>query len=299
MNHQPQPNDGQIISIQPYTWLPFPSEPNEMVTFSAATYDQVRQDQSFCLQEVRYVSDGLEVMAYLYRPVKLEGQHLPAIIYNRGGYLAEDQGWLFAPFFHRLACAGFVIIAPQLRESVGSAGRDEIGGADVNDIFNLLPLIPSLNYVDMTNLFMYGESRGGMMTYQAIRDGFPLRAAAVFGAFTSLEALMAERPEMYQPLIQRVWPNYEEQKAEIVRRRSAVQWAAQIDVPILIMHGGADWSVNPRQSLLLAQKLQEAGKIYSLIIYAEDGHILANNEIDRDQRAIAWFRRYWQRDELA
>jgi dipeptidyl aminopeptidase/acylaminoacyl peptidase len=57
--------------------------------------------------------------------------------------------------------------------------------------------------------------------------------------------------------------------------------------------------VNPRQSLLLAQKLQEAGKIYSLIIYAEDGHILANNEIDRDQRAIAWFRRYWQRDELA
>jgi dipeptidyl aminopeptidase/acylaminoacyl peptidase len=182
---------------------------------------------------------------------------------------------------------------------VGSAGRDEIGGADVNDIFNLLPLLPSLDYVDMTNLFMYGESRGGMMTYQAIRDGFPLRAAAVFGAFTSLEALMAERPEMYQPLIRRVWLNYEEQMAEIVRRRSAVQWAAQIDVPILIMHGGADWSVNPRQSLLLAQKLQEAGKIYSLIIYAEDGHILANNEIDRDQRAIAWFRRYWQRDELA
>jgi dipeptidyl aminopeptidase/acylaminoacyl peptidase len=84
-----------------------------------------------------------------------------------------------------------------------------------------------------------------------------------------------------------------------VRRRSAVQWAEQIDVPILIMHGGADWSVNPRQSLAMAQKLQEACKIYSLIIYAEDGHILANNEIDRDQRAIAWFRRYWQRDELA
>jgi dipeptidyl aminopeptidase/acylaminoacyl peptidase len=39
--------------------------------------------------------------------------------------------------------------------------------------------------------------------------------------------------------------------------------------------------------------LQEAGKTYSLIIYAEDGHILANNYLDRDQRAIAWFKRYF------
>lgn len=292
MKHQPQPDDGQILSVQPYIWPPFPAAPDEMVTFTAATYEQVRRDQSFCLEEVRYWSDGLKVMAYLYRPATAVGKHLPTIIYNRGGYLAEDQGWLLAPFFYRLACAGFVVIAPQLRESVGSDGRDEVGGADIHDIYNLLSLLPSLGYVDMDNLFMYGESRGGMMTYQAIRDDFPLRAAAVFGAFTSLEALMAEQPEMYQTLKERVWPHFEAEREMIERRRSALQWPEQIDVPILIMHGGADWSVNPRQSLAMAQKLQEAGKTYSLIIYAEDGHILANNQIDRDQRAIAWFRHY-------
>jgi hypothetical protein len=35
---------------------------------------------------------------------------------------------------------------------------------------------------------MYGESRGGMMTFQAIRRDLPVDAAAVFGAFTDLEA---------------------------------------------------------------------------------------------------------------
>ena len=294
MNHQPQPRDGQIVSLQAYRWPPFPSEPGERVTFSAASYYQVSQDQSYCLQRVSYLSDGLEVIAYLYRPATIEGQRLPTIIYNRGGYLAEDPAWFFGPFFYRLASAGFVVIAPQLRESEGGEGRDEVGGADVNDIYNLLPLLQSLGYVDMGNLFMYGESRGGMMTYQAIRDRFPLRAAAVFGAFTNLEALMAEHPEIYQPLSERIWPNYADGKEEIVWRRSAIQWADQIDVPVLIMHGGADWSVNPMQALLMAQKLQEERKRYGLIIYAEDGHMLTANEVDRDQRAVAWFRRYLQ-----
>ena len=62
-----------------------------------------------------------------------------------------------------------------LRQSDGSEGRDEMGGADVDDLMDVLPLARSLAYVDTNNLFMYGESRGGMMTYQAVRRGFPVK----------------------------------------------------------------------------------------------------------------------------
>jgi len=65
-----------------------------------------------------------------------------------------------------------------------------------------------------------------------------------------------------------------------------------LKTPLLIMHGGADWSVNPSQSLALAQKFQDLGKTYELIVYAEDGHILSRNQEDRDKRALAWFKRY-------
>jgi len=44
---------------------------------------------------------------------------------------------------------------------------------------NIIPLVKSLGFIDMNNLFMYGESRGGMMTYQAIKRDFPVNAAAV------------------------------------------------------------------------------------------------------------------------
>jgi dipeptidyl aminopeptidase/acylaminoacyl peptidase len=68
-----------------------------------------------------------------------------------------------------------------------------------------------------------------------------------------------------------------------------------LKVPLLIMHGGADKGVDPDQSLTLAQKLQKHRTTYELIIYAEDGHVLRNNQQDRDRRAVAWFRRFLKR----
>jgi dipeptidyl aminopeptidase/acylaminoacyl peptidase len=55
------------------------------------------------------------------------------------------------------------------------------------------------------------------------------------------------------------------------------------------MHGGADRSVNPSQSLTIAQKLQSLGKTYELIIYAGD---LSRNQEERDRKAVAWFRKH-------
>jgi dipeptidyl aminopeptidase/acylaminoacyl peptidase len=114
-----------------------------------------------------------------------------------------------------------------------------------------------------------------------------------FGAFTDMEALIKYRPEVYQPkMLKQLWPDFETRQNEIFRSRSAVYWTETLDVPLLIMHGGADCSVNPSQSLTIAQKLQDLGRSYELVIYAGDGHILSRNQGDRDRRAIAWFKRH-------
>jgi dipeptidyl aminopeptidase/acylaminoacyl peptidase len=55
------------------------------------------------------------------------------------------------------------------------------------------------------------------------------------------------------------------------------------------MHGGADGSVSPVQSLDLAQKLQALGYPYELHVFAEDGHTLERNHLERDRLAAAWF----------
>jgi dipeptidyl aminopeptidase/acylaminoacyl peptidase len=257
------------------------------------SYDKAVADDSFVFQKVKYISDGLKVIAYIYKPRNTGGQKLPAIVFNRGSAVRGDLAPELIPFFHRLASSGFVIVAPMLRQSDGGEGRDEMGGADVNDLMNVIPMVKSLGFVDLNNLFMYGESRGGMMTYQAIKREFPMNAAAVFGAFTDLKGLISSHPTEYPtPMLEKIWPDYQAQKEELFRSRSAALWTDRLNIPLLIMHGGADRGLGPEQSLTLAQQLQKLGKVYELIIYANDNHFLSRNAEDRDRRAVDWFKRH-------
>ncbi|MEO8055490.1 MAG: hypothetical protein ABI768_10055 [Acidobacteriota bacterium] len=89
-----------------------------------------------------YRSDDLQVFAYLYRPREPQkGRRLPVVVFNRGSYVRDD----FAPEVlmpgNRLGRQGFLVVAPMLRGSGGAAGHDEMGGADLHDLFNVLAVI--------------------------------------------------------------------------------------------------------------------------------------------------------------
>lgn len=288
-------DDGAIVERKAYR---FPSYVQAEQTTDVekytdrVSYEAAVNDPRFEFQKLTYSSDGLKVIAYLYKS-KENGRKFPTIIYNRGSAVRGDIAPELISFFHRLAAEGFVVLAPMLRQSDGGEGRDELGGADVDDLMNVAPLARSLAFVDMDNLFMCGESRGGMMTYQAIKRGFPLNAAAVVGAFTDMQAVIDSHARQYPlTVLKQLWPDYEERKDEISRTRSAIFWANQLNVPLLIMHGGSDKSVNTEQSLALAEQLQKLGRVYELVVYAEDNHTLSKNQEDRDRRAINWFKRY-------
>jgi len=288
-------DDGAIVARKAYT---FPAYEQAVQTSDVerytdkVSYETAVNDSRFEFEKLTYLSDGLKVVAYLYKP-KENGRKFPTIIYNRGSAVRGDIAPELIALFHRVASEGFVVLAPMLRQSDGGEGRDELGGADVDDVMNVLPLARSLAFVDMDNLFMCGESRGGMMTYQAIKRGFPLNAAAVVGAFTDMQAVIDTHAKQYPPaLLKQIWPDYEEHKDEIAKTRSAIFWADQLNVPLLIMHGGNDRSVNTEQSLALAEELQKLGRVYELIVYADDNHTLSKNQEDRDRRAIDWFKKY-------
>src|SRR5207247_311744 len=93
--------------------------------------------------------------------------------------------------FYELASHGFVILASQYRGNDGGEGREEFGGADVNDVINLLSIAASLPDADPKNVFLYGLSRGGMMTFLALQRGddeeVPVSQALAFA--TKLSAL--------------------------------------------------------------------------------------------------------------
>jgi dipeptidyl aminopeptidase/acylaminoacyl peptidase len=285
-------DDGKIIERTKYNFAVFEKIDGPEKSYSKQEYDNAVGDSRFEMERLKYQSDGLQVVAYIYRPRETGDKKYPVIIFNRGSYVRGDIGSLLVPSFRRLAQEGFVVLAPLYRASDGAAGKDEVGGGDLNDLLNVVPLLRSIKYADSENLFLYGESRGGMMTFQAIRDGFPARAAATFGAFTDFNGLVTAHAQLYEPLIKAIWSDFEARKDEIAKRRSAIAWPDKINVPLFLMHGGKDGSVDPQQTLDFAKALQKLNKPYELHIYGGDNHVLATNQKDRDARVAAWFKKF-------
>lgn len=253
-------------------------------------FEREKAYAGFECRRITYMSDGLKVAAFIWKPKNTEGKKLPLIIINHGGN--GDSGKLtpWAQFgYYRYVSSGFVVIGPQYRGIDGGEGHDEFGGADVHDVLNLIPLARSLGYVDMNNVFMIGASRGGMMTYLALKGNAPVNAAAVISGMTDLISTDKERPMMVN-VYKRLIPDFEKRGEESLRERSAVYWADKINAPMLLLHGTADWRVSTGQVLALAQKLQETGKPYELIVYASDDHGVPLNRDDADRRIVEWFR---------
>lgn len=280
-----------MLNLQPVALPAYESDRGIGWASTRDQYQAALADPRYTLRQFTYQSDGLTVGAYLYGPREPRAQLSPVIVFNRGSYLRPDgfAGEMLV-MAHRFAEAGFIVVAPQYRGSNGWQGRDELGGAELHDLMNLPPVIANIPGADVSRLFLAGESRGGAMVYMAIRDGFPARAAAVWGAFTDLEALLATKP--MGGAAKSIWPQYENNREELYRTRSALRFAERIDIPVLIMHGGADQDIPLSQSQRMAAELARIGKVHDLKVYDGEQHVIGGRGAERDAATVDWFRKY-------
>ena len=286
-------DDGRVVSDEPARVPEFEKADGVDYFVDRDAYERIRGDARFELREVWYRSGGLRVPAFVYRPRETGGRRLPVVVFNRGSYVVGAEfGYRALPMFHRLAESGFLVVAPFYRGSLGAEGKDELGGGDLDDLMNVARLLEAFPYADRANVFLYGESRGGVMALMAIRDGFPANAAATFGAFTDLDAYVRSAGPQLLALSRTIWADFDARKGEIVRRRSAVYWPEKITVPLLLMHGGADGSVDPSHARALAEGLRRAGAEFELAVFDGDNHVLRAHQEERDRRAAEWFRRH-------
>jgi dipeptidyl aminopeptidase/acylaminoacyl peptidase len=244
---------------------------------------------------ITYWSDGLRVAGFLGRP--LGPGPYPAIIHNRGGYgeVGLQTGVEIVP----LVEAGYVAVASQYRGNGGGEGKEDFGGNDVHDVTNLIPLLRSLPYVDPNRIGMMGGSRGGMMTYIALKldtlaGHHDIKAAVTVGGISDLFAWDQEVGSLYQfdsvlwrPLVGAT----PAEAPQLFIDRSAVYWAELINAPLLLLHGEADTSVSPKETLMLADRLRRAGKTVDFVLYPGGDHALTNYQGGYPD-ALAWLGLY-------
>jgi dipeptidyl aminopeptidase/acylaminoacyl peptidase len=278
--------------LRPVTVSAFDAEPGLQWSSSREEYDAARADDRYAFEQFTYESEGLTVGAYLYRPRNRSASPLPVIVYNRGSY-TRPSGFAGETLVmaNRYGRAGFIVVAPHYRGSNGWQGRDEMGGADLADLMNIVPQVARIEGADASRVYLSGESRGGMMVYQALRDQFPAKAAAVWGAFTDLESVIAPGSPQAK-FAPQIWPDLEQNRDAIIERRSAIRWADRIRTPVLIMHGTADRDMPVEQSQRMAAELSRLGRTHRLLLFEGQQHRIGGRGADRDAAAIEWFRRF-------
>lgn len=238
--------------------------------------------------KMKYLSDGLKVVGFIVVP-KVRDKKLPVLIFNRGGNREygsiSDRDLAYLSY---LASKGYVVLASQYRGNDGGEGRESFGGSDVNDVMNLIPLAKSLEFSDPDRIVMLGYSRGGMMTYLAIKKGAKIRAAAVVGGITDIEQTYRERETGMKRVIEELVGT----KKSDWRDRSAYYFAEKINVPVLILHGEDDSRVKVTQAKKLAEKLRELGKEYELVVFPKGDHGLSTHKSERNAKIFAFFAKH-------
>jgi dienelactone hydrolase len=286
--------DGRLLEQATFTLPTFEQLPDRFKrAYPREAVERMHNSPDLELLKIKYLSDGLKVSGFIYKPKDVAGRKLPVVIWNRGG-VGEDtiisvENFLDLYEMHRYAAEGFVVLASQYRGYDGGEGKDEVGGADTDDVMNLIPLARALGYVDMERVFMFGFSRGAQMTLQAIRRGAPLRAAVVVGAPTDMELSFRENAAI-RDLARTHWAGGEARLQENMESRSPVRWADKLTAPLLIFQGGADPAVSPAHALGLARGMSEAGNLYELHVYAKDDHFVTRNSEERLRLTLDWFK---------
>lgn len=262
--------------------------------YSAERYAALNGHAGVRVDRIVYSSDGLKIRGFRVEPKHHTGK-LPVIVWCHGG--AGEIGHIYTDELIRMsvwARRGFIVLASQYRGNAGSEGKDEQGGADIHDVNALAATAAQLPGADTRNIFLYGQSRGGMMVYEALRADFPARAAAINSGVSDASGYR-ERPDAkeMEELAREAIPDFDKEKKAGFQSRSAVRWAAELHTPLLLLHGTADWRVSPMQSLQMAEALQQAERPFSLHLFEGGSHVELSSDTEAiDNEILIFFRQH-------
>lgn len=239
-----------------------------------------------------YPSDGFKVKGFI--SMVPNASENPILLNLRGG---NRKFAMPSPGSDIAVARNYTVISTVYRGGI-SEGTDEFGGAEVNDVENLLNYIPILEEkigekIKNEKLFILGSSRGGMEMFLALARSPELQQKATkiisLSGLSDLRMTLINRPDMKEMFIHDFGLIPGENDEEWLDQRDPMVAVDKIrkDLPILMVAGTDDIRVELPETYNLVQKLTEEGHNVEYIEVPGGDHCLGNQN-DRLKLLLDW-----------
>ena len=241
--------------------------------------------------------DGLEIPAFLFKPEKRNGA---AVLHPHGGpsamYAAEWD--VLAQY---LLAKGYTFITPNYRGSTGygvefeHANYNDWGVGDTQDCLYGAKFLGGLPGIDPKRIAIMGGSYGGYMTICSLsRDPEYLFACGIakYGDSNLYSSWAQCKRELR--LYTEIFLGHPARNRETYFKGSPIADVANVQKPVLILHGLLDDVVPPEASEEWVESLKVNNKSFEYKTYPDEPHgfLRRKNQLDvfvRIERFLDWY----------
>lgn len=223
---------------------------------------------------VTIVAGDLKIPGYLTLPAGKDPHNLPTVIYPHGGPYARDT-WGFDPLLQMMVSRGYAVLQVNFRGSTGygrqwlDAGWRGWGTVIHDDITAGAHWLVAQGVADPKRMCIVGWSHGGYAALiGVVKEPALYRCAASIAGVSDLNDLSSQERFFYGGTVaaqESIGVNKRE-----LKEVSPLQHADQVKVPVLLVHGEADYTVLSSHSKAMAKELRDK-KVPTDLVLIEGG----------------------------
>lgn len=228
--------------------------------------------------------DGVKIHAILTLPTRGKAPY-PLVMHPHGGPAARDGlQYVNSPFWDEwpqvLATRGYAVLQPNFRGSTGYgrehylAGDGEWGYKMQDDVDDGALHLVKEGIAHRERMAIFGWSYGGYSAMAATQREPNLYRCSIPGAGVSSLALIQKGRARFREVLQ----------APSKGGHSPINHMDEVNIPVLLVHGGRDDFVPIKHSDLFAAELEKRGKPYKYVKLADAAHTI--NTIDYEDYLV-------------
>lgn len=224
-------------------------------------------------------ADGTPLNGYIIKPADFDedGSYgLLMYVYGGPGSQTAVDSWGGSRYvWHQFLAQRGVLVASVDNRGTGARGRDfkkqtylRLGELETADQLAAARQLGALPYVDAGRVGIWGWSYGGYMTLMTT-----LQARGAIAAGVSVAPVTDWK--LYDTIYTERYMRTPAENAAGYRAGAPLEYADQLEAPLLIIHGTGDDNVHSQNTIQMIDALEQAGKQFDMRLYPNKRHAIA------------------------